>query len=162
VQHRLRKFIDIPFSFAYNSRSAKPPVAVLSVAVMVSKVGRCPKGERPAIPKTPSEQSITERPQMAPVSCLAEGIPSKKSTQSTPSHNAISCDIPTACKLSGISRSYLYLVLGRGDVVSIKAGRRRLVLVDSLRVWLQSLPSDGLSRPASEGDSQTKAARLRP
>ena len=57
----------------------------------------------------------------------------------------ISCDIPTACKLSGLSRSTIYEVLGRGDVISIRAGRRRLVLVDSLRLWLQSLPKNGLS-----------------
>ena len=40
--------------------------------------------------------------------------------------DAISCDIRTACKLSGISRSYLYEVLARGDVWSVKAGRKRL------------------------------------
>lgn len=57
----------------------------------------------------------------------------------------ISCDIPTACKLSGLSRSFLYEVLGRDEVVSIRCGRRRLVLVDSLRSWLQSLPTNGLS-----------------
>ncbi len=62
----------------------------------------------------------------------------------------ISVTIIEACKLSGISRSYLYQVMARGDVRSIKAGRRRLVLVASLRTWLQSLPSEGLAiAPAS-------------
>jgi hypothetical protein len=56
----------------------------------------------------------------------------------------ISVDIPTACRMSGLSRSFLYEVLAAGAVRSIKAGRRRLVLVDSLRAWLQSLPPDGL------------------
>jgi excisionase family DNA binding protein len=59
--------------------------------------------------------------------------------------NPISVTICEACKLSGISRSYLYQVMARGEVRSIKAGRRRLVLVASLRAWLQSLPSEGLA-----------------
>jgi excisionase family DNA binding protein len=61
--------------------------------------------------------------------------------------NAISCDIPTACKLSGISRSFLYEVLARGDVHSVKAGKKRLIIVESLRVWLHSLPTEGLTPP---------------
>jgi hypothetical protein len=60
----------------------------------------------------------------------------------------ISVDIPTACRMSGLSRSFLYEVLAGGDVRSIKAGRRRLVLVDSLRAWLQSLSSGPLAQPA--------------
>ena len=59
----------------------------------------------------------------------------------------ISVDIPTACRMSGLSRSFLYEVLARGQVRSVRAGRRRLVLVDSLRAWLESLPTDGLSAP---------------
>jgi excisionase family DNA binding protein len=82
---------------------------------------------------------------MSPVSCVDASIPAENSPNPTLFHNAISCDIPTACKLSGISRSYLYLVLARGDIRSIKAGRRRLVLVASLRTWLQSLPTGGLA-----------------
>jgi hypothetical protein len=65
----------------------------------------------------------------------------------------ISVDIPTACRMSGLSRSFLYEVLAGGAVRSIKAGRRRLVLVDSLRAWLQSLPTEGLAvslTPAKE------------
>lgn len=67
--------------------------------------------------------------------------------------NPISVTIIEACKLSGISRSYLYLVLARGGIRSVKAGKRRLVLVDSLRTWLQSLPSEGLAitAPSAKG-----------
>jgi len=86
---------------------------------------------------------------MSSVSRVEASIPAENSPKSTVFHSAISCDIPTACKLSGISRSYLYLVLARGDVRSVKAGRRRLVLVASLRTWLQSLPSGPLAHPAN-------------
>ena len=60
----------------------------------------------------------------------------------------ISVDIPTACRMSGLSRSFLYEVLAAGHVRSVRAGRRRLVLVDSLRLWLQSLSSGPLALPA--------------
>jgi excisionase family DNA binding protein len=61
----------------------------------------------------------------------------------------ISVDIPTACRMSGISRSFLYEVLAAGQVRSVRAGRRRLVLVDSLRSWLNSLSSGTLAQPTS-------------
>ena len=64
------------------------------------------------------------------------------------SHDPISVDIPTACHMSGLSRSFLYEVLAGGEVRSVKAGRRRLVLVDSLRSWLQSLSSGPLAQTA--------------
>jgi excisionase family DNA binding protein len=57
----------------------------------------------------------------------------------------ITCDIPTACRLSGLSRSFLYEAMARGDIRSAKRGRRRLVVVASLRAYLDSLPSGGLS-----------------
>jgi excisionase family DNA binding protein len=76
--------------------------------------------------------------------------------------DAISCDIRTACKLSGISRSYLYEVLARGDVRSVKAGRKRLVLVDSLKSWLHSLPTEGLTIPTQsiKQKSESKKAEV--
>jgi hypothetical protein len=86
---------------------------------------------------------------MTSVYHVEASIPAENSPKSTVFHSAISCDIPTACKLSGISRSYLYLVLARGDVRSVKAGRHRIVLVDSLRSWLQSLPAGPLAPHAN-------------
>lgn len=57
-------------------------------------------------------------------------------------NDPISVDILTACRMSGLSRSFLYEVLAHGTVRSVKAGRRRLVLVESLKGWLQSLPNE--------------------
>lgn len=57
----------------------------------------------------------------------------------------ITCDIPAACRLSGLSRSFLYEAMARGDIRSRKAGRRRLVFVASLRAYLDGLPTGGLS-----------------
>jgi excisionase family DNA binding protein len=75
--------------------------------------------------------------------------------------DAISCDIRTACKLSGISRSYLYEVLARGDVRSVKAGRKRLVLVDSLRAWLHALPTEGLTSPTQSDKDRSESIRVK-
>ena len=85
---------------------------------------------------------------MSSVSRVEASISAENSPKATVFHNAISCDIRTACKLIGISRSSFYLVLARGDVPSIKVGRRRLVLVASLRTWLESLTAEGLATPS--------------
>lgn len=57
----------------------------------------------------------------------------------------ITVDIPTAGRMSGLSRTFMYEAMARGDIRSVKAGRRRLVLVASLRAYLDSLPTGGLS-----------------
>lgn len=42
------------------------------------------------------------------------------------------CSIAEACQYSGRGRTELYKLLQTGDIRSVKAGRRRLVLVASL------------------------------
>ena len=51
----------------------------------------------------------------------------------------LSVDIPSACHLTGLGRSKLYDLLGKGDIASVKIGKRRLILVAELRTWLQRL-----------------------
>ena len=48
--------------------------------------------------------------------------------------------IPEAVRLSGISRSELYRRLATGHIRAVKSGARTLVLMDSLRAHLTSLP----------------------
>jgi hypothetical protein len=48
--------------------------------------------------------------------------------------------IPEACRLTGWSRSEFYRRAGRGEVIVVKAGRSSLVLFDSLRAAIESLP----------------------
>jgi len=43
--------------------------------------------------------------------------------------------------MSGLSRSELYRRLAAGDIRAVKAGRRTLILVDSLRDHVVSLPA---------------------
>jgi hypothetical protein len=48
--------------------------------------------------------------------------------------------IPEAVRLSGLSRSELYRRLATGHVHAVKSGTRTLILMDSLRAHLTSLP----------------------
>ena len=51
----------------------------------------------------------------------------------------LSVDIPEACRLTGLGRSKIYDLLGNGEIVSVKVGKRRLILTADLRAWLQRL-----------------------
>jgi hypothetical protein len=54
---------------------------------------------------------------------------------------AIAAGIPDACRISGLSRSEIYRRLAAGDIRAIKSGSRTLILIDSLRSHLASLPA---------------------
>ena len=49
--------------------------------------------------------------------------------------------LPEAVAFSGLSRSSIYLALGRGDLSARKAGRRTLISFADLQSYLASLPT---------------------
>jgi hypothetical protein len=49
--------------------------------------------------------------------------------------------IPGAKTLSGLGRSTLFELAARGEVRAVKAGRRTLFEIASLRVWLAARPT---------------------
>jgi hypothetical protein len=53
----------------------------------------------------------------------------------------IALDVPTACKVAGFGRTSLYEAIKRGAIQTRKAGRRRLVLTESLSAYVHALPS---------------------
>jgi excisionase family DNA binding protein len=53
----------------------------------------------------------------------------------------IAAPIGDACRISGLSRSEVYRRLAAGDIRAIKSGSRALILMDSLRAYLASLPA---------------------
>lgn len=59
--------------------------------------------------------------------------------------------IPEATIISGLSRSEIYRRLAAGDIRAVKAGARTLILMDSLKAHLASLP------PASFGSGRKAA-----
>jgi hypothetical protein len=48
--------------------------------------------------------------------------------------------IPQAVQASGLSRSMLYLAIGRGELLARKCGARTVILDDDLRRFLSRLP----------------------
>jgi excisionase family DNA binding protein len=52
----------------------------------------------------------------------------------------IAAPISEASRISGLSRSEIYRRLATGDIRAVKSGSRTLILVDSLREHLASLP----------------------
>jgi hypothetical protein len=61
----------------------------------------------------------------------------------------IAAAIPDACRVSGMSRSEIYRRLAAGDIRAVKSGSRTLILMDSLRAHLASLPAATFRAPKS-------------
>lgn len=53
----------------------------------------------------------------------------------------LAAPIPDACRISGLSRSEIYRRLAAGDIHALKSGSRTLILMESLRAHLASLPA---------------------
>lgn len=49
--------------------------------------------------------------------------------------------IPDAVRISGMSRSAIYLALKRGDLQARKAGRRTLIATSDLEAFIANLPA---------------------
>ena len=47
-----------------------------------------------------------------------------------------------AAHASGTTRTAVYEAIARGDLMSFKAGRRRLILIEELRAWLNRLAKE--------------------
>ena len=52
--------------------------------------------------------------------------------------NLLAVRIPEACRISGIGRSKLYELIGAGEIPVIKVGAITLILVESLRQFLEA------------------------
>jgi hypothetical protein len=59
----------------------------------------------------------------------------------------LAAPIPDACRISGLSRSEIYRRLAAGDIRAVKSGSRTLILMDSLRAHLASLPTATFRAP---------------
>jgi helix-turn-helix protein len=53
----------------------------------------------------------------------------------------IAVTIPDAIRISGLSRSEIYRRLAAGDLEAIKSGARTLILLNSIKRYLASLPT---------------------
>jgi len=58
--------------------------------------------------------------------------------------------ISEACRISGLSRSELYRRLATGDITAVKNGNRTLILIESLRAFIDRLPRASFRTPADQ------------
>jgi excisionase family DNA binding protein len=61
----------------------------------------------------------------------------------------IAAPIPDVSRVSGLSRSEIYRCLSNGRLEAIKSGSRTLILMDSVRAYLASLPRATFRSPKS-------------
>jgi excisionase family DNA binding protein len=61
--------------------------------------------------------------------------------------NPLALTIHEAVRISGLSRSEIYRRLSNGNVKAVKSGSRTLILMDSLRAHLASLPAAKFRAP---------------
>jgi len=59
----------------------------------------------------------------------------------------IALTIENATEQSGLSRSRLYVLIGEGKIEARKAGKRTLILGESLRQYIESLPAASIAAP---------------
>ena len=61
-----------------------------------------------------------------------------KTANSASAPSPLAYPIVDAVRVSGLSRSYLYEHIKTGELPTVRVGKRRLVLADDLRRWLES------------------------
>ena len=70
-----------------------------------------------------------------------KGMPSSingRVAESVPFADRLSCTIEEACEATGLGRTKVYELIGSGQLVTTKIGRRRLVMVQSLIALLST------------------------
>lgn len=72
-------------------------------------------------------------------------MPTNELLQTIMEPEAIS--VAEAARRAGLGRSTFYEAIARGDVPTIKFGKRRLVRLESLRAWLRELEQLQAVRP---------------
>ena len=61
----------------------------------------------------------------------------------------LAAPIPEASRYSGLTRSEIYRRLASGDIRAVKSGARTLILMDSLREHIASLPAATFKHPGA-------------
>lgn len=56
---------------------------------------------------------------------------------------ALALGIDEAARVIGVARSMLYEIVARGEIESFKLGRRRLILVNELKAFIERAAQEG-------------------
>jgi|GEM_PF-5354618 len=62
---------------------------------------------------------------------------SSSTAEHIPVHERHAVGIPEGCDYTGLGRSEMYRLISRGEIATVKHGRRRLILVASLVAWAE-------------------------
>jgi len=81
----------------------------------------------------------------APAPAERESVVARAPHTSRPPVEPIAVAIPEATRVAGVSRSSLYPAIMAGEIESAVIGRRRVVILASLRAWIMR----HVARPAS-------------
>ncbi|HLI51003.1 MAG TPA: helix-turn-helix domain-containing protein [Thermomicrobiaceae bacterium] len=78
-----------------------------------------------------------------------------------PPLETVSTTVPQASKLSGLSRSTLYVLMSQGEIESFKHGRRRLIYYPSLVAWVEAQVAETTRTSQRERLEDVKRPRRR-
>ncbi|WDH45957.1 helix-turn-helix domain-containing protein [Pseudomonas chlororaphis] len=56
---------------------------------------------------------------------------------------ALSVSVEDAARIVGYSRSGMYELIAKGEIKTFKLGRRRLILMTELKVWIERAAKEG-------------------
>ena len=74
----------------------------------------------------------------------------RRLTGSGTSLEPLAASISDTSKVAGLSRSEIYRRLAAGDIRAVKSGNRTLIIMDSVREYLTSLPVATFRAPPSK------------
>lgn len=55
----------------------------------------------------------------------------------------ISVSTEEAARVTGLTRSTVYIAIAKGELKSFKLGRRRLILIKELECWIENIAKNG-------------------
>lgn len=55
----------------------------------------------------------------------------------------ISVSTEEAARVTGLTRSTVYIAIAKGELKSFKCGRRRLILIKELEAWINNIAKNG-------------------
>lgn len=56
---------------------------------------------------------------------------------------ALSVSVEDAARIVGYSRSGMYELIAKGEIKTFKLGRRRLILMTELKIWIERAAKEG-------------------
>ena len=72
--------------------------------------------------------------------------------------NRVAFSISEVCGISSVGRTTIYSAIKRGDLKTAKVGRRTIITVEALQLWLENLPTSHGTTQAQHGTTSNNGA----